>query len=174
MASINECVSEVLSSHQKRKSLDIGNSLYQNRGLPQTASLQSLPGNGSNFLTVPQVPMRRTSSSSKLEQAARQGSLLLMKFETFKLMITSKELEKKIVEPRKKSSTISQNVQCNLRNRNGLWIAITKRSISPFIPIDRCWSYSTLQKWESETDKSTFFCNNTQLLKILFKNLTFD
>lgn len=63
---------EVLSSHQKRKSLDIGNSLYQNRGLPQTASLQSLPGNGTNFLTVPQAPpMRRTSSSSKLEQAAR-------------------------------------------------------------------------------------------------------
>ena len=85
MASINACVSEVLSSHQKRKSLDIGNSLYQNKGLPQTASLQSLPGNGSNFLTVPQVPMRRTSSSSKLEQAARQGSLLLMRFETFKL-----------------------------------------------------------------------------------------
>merc|ERR1712131_225783 len=62
---------EVFNSHQKRKSLDIGNSLYQNRGLPQTASLQSLPGNGSNFLTVPQIPMRRTSSSSKLEQAAR-------------------------------------------------------------------------------------------------------
>ena len=173
MASINECVSEVLSSHQKRKSLDIGNSLYQNRGLPQTASLQSLPGNGSNFLTVPQVPMRRTSSSSKLEQAARQGSLLLMRFATFKLN-NYQQLIRKFVELRKKSPTISQNVQCNLRNRNGLWIAITKRSISPFIPIDRCWSYPTFKKWESETDKSTFFCNNTQLLKILFKNLTFD
>ena len=137
MASINECVSEVLSSHQKRKSLDIGNSLYQNRGLPQTASLQSLPGNGSNFLTVPQVPMRRTSSSSKLEQAARQGSLLLMRFATFKLN-NYQQLIRKFVELRKKSPTISQNVQCNLRNRNGLWIAITKRSISPFIPIDRC------------------------------------
>ena len=166
MASINESVSEVLSSHQKRKSLDIGNSLYQNKGLPQTASLQSLPGNGSNFLTVPQVPMRRTSSSSKLEQAARQGSLLLMRFETFKLNDYQQIIRKIIVEPRKKSSTISQNVQCNLRNRNGLWIAITKRSFSPFVPIDRCWSYSTLQKWESETDKSTFFCNNTQLLII--------
>lgn len=137
MASINECVSEVLSSHQKRKSLDIGNSLYQNRGLPQTASLQSLPGNGSNFLTVPQVPMRRTSSSSKLEQAARQGSLLLVRFATFKLN-DYQQLIRKFVELRKKSPTISQNVQCNLRNRNGLWIAITKRSISPFIPIDRC------------------------------------
>ena len=169
MASINECVSEVLSSHQKRKSLDIGNSLYQNKGLPQTASLQSLPGNGSNFLTVPQVPMRRTSSSSKLEQAARQGSLLLMRFETFKLNDYQQIIRIKIVEPRKKSSTISQNVQCNLWNRNGLWIAITKRSFSPFVPIDRCWSYSTLQKWESETDKSTFFCNNTQLLNFCSK-----
>ena len=95
MASINACVSEVLSSHQKRKSLDIGNSLYQNRGLPQTASLQSLPGNGSNFLTVPQVPMRRTSSSSKLEQAARQGSLLLMRFETLKLNDYQRIIRKK-------------------------------------------------------------------------------
>ena len=114
MASINACVSEVLSSHQKRKSLDIGNSLYQNRGLPQTASLQSLPGNGSNFLTVPQVPMRRTSSSSKLEQAARQGSLLLMRFETLKLNDYQRIIRKKI-------SNLERNLQQYRRMSNATY-----------------------------------------------------
>ena len=68
------------------------------------------------------------------------------------------------LKPGKKSSTISQNVQCNIWNRYGIWIAITKRSIASFIPADCCWSHSTFKKRKSKTDKSPFFCNYSQLL----------
>ena len=76
----------------------------------------------------------------------------------------NERLREIMIKPQKKSSTISQNVQCNTRNRNGIWIAITKRPLPSFIPVDCCWSHSTFKSWKSETNKSPFFCNYSQLL----------